>query len=428
VRIVLAVGAIAAVIVSRWVAVLAVDGTLPVVGPTVDYETILFPVDILLLLLAVATVTDITGVRAAARRRDIAAGLWLAITLWLVVSWLAHPSSRGVVTLIEQLGAVALAATIAQMLRSGMARVVVAAITTVSVFEAVIAIAQKIHGGGIGLKALGEAPSLYEVVINGAAPQGTMRHPFILAGFCITCGGVIAVAIVRRVVGRGWLPAIALAVVPVGITYARTALLSVALFVACLGVGAVLGYRRRLEERPLDLLLVCIAGTIGFVLPAAIWSSGWTSRATATASAVTRGSADDLTTARPALMAEAGDIIGRHPVFGVGPGRYTIVLRDEHHGVFPSDVGSFRAVHDVPLLVAAEGGVPAGLLVLILLAVVGWRAVRAGPATTALFALYLPWMIIDKYPYSLFEGAVITGLWLGALDGFASSRRPATIR
>lgn len=59
---------------------------------------------------------------------------------------------------------------------------------------------------------------------------------------------------------------------------------------------------------------------------------------------------------------------------------------------------------------------PAGILSLALLAALGWRALRAGPMPSALFLMFVPYVLIDVYPYVEWQGPVILGVWIGSLD------------
>ncbi len=110
-------------------------------------------------------------------------------------------------------------------------------------------------------------------------------------------------------------------------------------------------------------------------------------------------------------------------MFGVGPGRYVIALT-EKYGQEPNPrVGFFKPVHNLPLLAAAEGGVPAGLLMTALLLAAAWRAFAGGRAGLAIYAAYLPFVVLDHFPYSFPMGMILTGVWLGAIELLARERQ-----
>ena len=86
-----------------------------------------------------------------------------------------------------------------------------------------------------------------------------------------------------------------------------------------------------------------------------------------------------------------------------------------------------KPVHNVPLLAAAEGGVVAGALTLLLYAVLGWRAWRTGPLAFTVFALYVPITMLDHFAYSFPQGLAMTAVWIGVLD-LAATQRPEVKR
>src|SRR5205823_5487211 len=134
-----------------------------------------------------------------------------------------------------------------------------------------------------------------------------------------------------------------------------------------------------------------------FVAGAALAHSGWSTRLHTAATART---AEQFTTGRVHLTDQAVHIIAHHPITGVGPARYAS-LGDE--------------VNDVPLLVAAEAGIAAALAVVALVALIGARAVRSGAAAVGLFGAYLPFIILDRFPYGTPQGLALSGVWAGAV-------------
>ena len=111
-------------------------------------------------------------------------------------------------------------------------------------------------------------------------------------------------------------------------------------------------------------------------------------------------------------------MIAADPLIGVGPGREMQALR-ALQARSPEKVTLLNAVHDVPLTVAVESGVAGFAVVTLLLAVAGYRAVRGGAPALAIFVGYLPFVVLDHFPYSYQHGLVLTAVWLGAIDLFA---------
>jgi O-antigen ligase len=275
------------------------------------------------------------------------------------------------------------------------------------VLQSVIALLQLAEHGPIGLRALGESMTPLWSYSSSPAPQATMVHPYVLAGFALVAGAILAVALTR---GWTWPLAVAtaVAIAPVGFTYGRAALLGLVLAIVCLGTGVFTDRRRYLPV----VLVLCI----GTAVPGLIGNRGWTGRTQQTTRA---GNEASLTTDRGWLIHEADGLIVDHPLIGVGPGRYVIALT-EKFGTEPNPrVGFIKPVHNLPLLAAAEGGIPAGLLMTALLLAVGWRAFAAGRAGLALYLAYLPFAVLDHFPYSFPMGLILTGLWLGAIEFLA---------
>ena len=104
-----------------------------------------------------------------------------------------------------------------------------------------------------------------------------------------------------------------------------------------------------------------------------------------------------------------------------------IALKQRFRVESDRSVGIFKPVHDVPLLVTAEGGLAAGLVIAMLIVGLAWRSLRAGPVALALYVCLVPYLLLDHFDYSFPQGLVITGVWLAVLDGLAalrSSREP----
>jgi len=73
--------------------------------------------------------------------------------------------------------------------------------------------------------------------------------------------------------------------------------------------------------------------------------------------------------------------------------------------------------HAVPLLVAAESGAAAGAAVVVLLGALGLRVLRdRDDVAFGLYIALLPFWLLDVLPYTLPQGVILTGLWLGTLD------------
>jgi hypothetical protein len=379
-----------------------------------DYLTIVFPVDLAFAALLVAGLGPLARL-ARARRLGVGARSWLALTLVMTLALIAHPTSRGLHTVFELWGVAVLAATIAEALAGEFAAVVLGALVGVAALETVWAAAQLIIGSGLGLTGLGEdAHPLLPFSATVVAPMGSMVHPYVLAGLALVASSVAAWQALRSPRPAGWLVAAAVCIAPVGFTFSRAGLLSAVLIMGGFGVAALCrGPQRRRAA------MAVLALGIGIAAPAAIWIHGWDDRASETTAASTAG---QLTTERTHLVHEAVQLLRSDPITGIGPGQYVPALK--HHVGVEQDhnLSNFRPVHNVVLLVGAEGGILALVVAAALFALVGWRALRTGPVAVAVYLAYFPFAMLDHFAYSFPQGLVLTGFWLGVLDAMSRAR------
>jgi O-antigen ligase len=380
-----------------------------------DYQFPLFPSDIVLVPLIVLAAPDIVR-RIRARTLPAGTAIVLAIVAVMVVAFIVHPSVRGVGTLLRLAGVAAAASVLATAVAYVERRVILGAFAVWAVLQCGLALAQRASGHNLGLGSLGEFPSPFYAFGSVKAPQGTMVHPYLLAGLAVLAGGVLTWMYVTDR-HRLWVIAAAVAVVPVAFTYSRAAAVSCAVLLVGVAVDAFVEHDRK-------RWLALAALTAGVVIPLAFSTAGWTRRAQDS----TTGASVD--TGRTQLIHQSLHLLREYPLLGVGPGRYVIVLRAEHTNPRLSG-GVLKPVHNVPLLAATEGGVVAGVLMVLLYVVLGWRAWRTGPLAFTVFALYVPITMLDHFAYTFPQGLAMTAVWIGVLDlaGDRSSvTRPLSVR
>ena len=151
---------------------------------------------------------------------------------------------------------------------------------------------------------------------------------------------------------------------------------------------------------------------MGAIVPALVWDDGWGARAGLWRDTLRTRDVDAISNTRFALTEGAIDTIRSRPLVGVGPGRYT---PESQPPVGVGESARGEIVHNLPLYTAATGGIPAGIVVLALLMGAAVVAARAGPLTLAVYLAYLPFVLLDRFPYDGVQGLALTGVWFGAV-------------
>lgn len=349
--------------------------------------------------LAALIVLTLPELARGIRRRTLGAGagLWGALLAVMLFALAVHPSLEGVHTVYRVAGALAVAITFASL--EGRERsLVIGALGLAALTQSAWAVAQVVHGAPLGAWWLFEDPEGLQKAGGAWLPRGTMQTAYLLPTLALVASLVAARHAVRsRAIA--WCAAIAALVVPVGLTYSRTALAALMAGLAALAPRARADLARR---------IVIAALVAGFVVPAALTSSGWLARGA-------QFGEERPDSGRGVLLLQGVVLLSMEPLTGVGPGRYLTAAR-----TLTDDPGVqqvMRVTHMVPLIAAAESGVVAGAIVLVLLGALLVRALRDRDDTAvALYLVLLPFWIVDHSPYSLPQGLLITGVWLGALD------------
>ena len=369
-------------------------------GPYV-VQTYLFWSDLPLLALGLLRLPDLAR-RLLRRRLDVVTTFSVLVAA-LTVAWAVHPSIRGALQVLRLLG---VAAAVLSATRSGPTgrRLLVGALAALTVTEVVLAVAQRVGGGPLGLGALGEQPEPLLAIGGGLAPQGTLIHPYLLAGLAVVLTSVLA-AVALRVPGRARLCAagIAVAGVAVGLTYSRAAVLALA------GVLVPVILAVRSPRARSAAVSVLAAASLGVGVTALVVSDGWVGRAQETSAGT------NVTSGRGDLAGQAFSLIRRHPLLGVGTGRYNLAV-EEDQGVASQSVRELQPVHAVPLLLVAEGGLLVAAALLLLAVALVRAALRAGLVGWALLLGYVPFLLLDHFPVTYPQGLVMTAAWLAALQ------------
>jgi hypothetical protein len=328
-----------------------------------------------------------------------------AIGLLMFISFGLNPSVGGALFILRAIEAVAIVRTVLRMDRTG--KMVVAGVICLGVvWESLLAIAQVANGESFGFTRLGEGPL---TVPRGpfVSAQGTFTHPYILVGFTML-GVALAIFGAASTRGKARIACIAfmvVAAIPVALTFSRMALVSVVFLLL-----ALLASRRRWAW------IVAGALVVSIVVPSLIVRDGWVQKIETT-SLPSFVEGQRYPSTRIIFIRQSLALIGIAPVVGVGPSRYLAALQEHHeNGAITTEV-----VHNVPLLLTTETGIPAGLLALAMLAFLGVLSFEGGLAAICIYLVMVPFVLLDHFLYDYPQGVLLTGFWIAAV---LSARSP----
>ena len=274
-----------------------------------------------------------------------------------------------------------------------------AAVALVASADALLAIAQSARGAILGVRWLEFDGPLYPFG-SSFAGRGGLTHPYHLA-VLLEVGIVAAILALRHSQRRlPWLLGLGACSAGLGVTYSRAAAIGVAA-----AVVALLWPRRARRDDPTRRVYIVAACVMlaGVAATGLTMGNGWYGRAS-TSTNLQSADSGRLDRAREGL-----DLVGDHPIVGVGPGRYTIALA-------ANGDATPLPPHNIVLHVAAEAGALAGAAVAAIGLLLARRYLRASREVAAAFLLLLPYFVFDAYPYVFPVGLFLTALWFGLLE------------
>ncbi len=380
------------------VAILLLPATCRVISINLSEELSFLPY----LLLIIATVAAIRRFRFD-RNPAYVAG-WLLAPVMLV-TMIASGSTDGLLLTISALCGAGIVLTASAWSGANLATRIAIPLLVTSSFQGILVIVQTITDRAIGLTWFAPRAEL-EVIDGLLRAQGTMSHVYEPPALGLLAAGVaLAIPPATRRLEPLWIGGSLLAGTTVGLTHSRAALLGLILMAPFLAIAMRRGDR--------NVRRAGIALLIGFGVAAVLTASSWAHRGDHTMS----GGLDDASLGRITLAKQAVELAVDHPLLGVGPGRYLPVLEAEYE----LDERYPYIVHNVPLAVAAENGIPAAIVLsaLVTLAVIG--AVRSGPRGGALAMSLLGFVMFDAIHYDRGLGILMLGVWLAVLQHHQSS-------
>lgn len=357
-----------------------------------------WPLALLVVVQGASFVEDRVGARVAIASVTVPARVLGVTLLWLALCALVNPSWRAVDLAFHIAGAWALARTIRRASPSERT-LLLATVVGVGTVQALLGIAQSRTGDALGLGIFEFEGALYTFG-SSAAGRGSLTHPYHLAALLVVA--VAAASVLAARVPPPGRHAVTAALVVMGVALPLTFSRAIALAI----VPMLLLWFWRPHTRATATALV--AGLAVGVLLGANGISAKTSHTVDVA---------DADSGRLRLAEDALDLVGDNPVFGVGPGRYVIALRElEGHG-------KLLPPHNVVLHEGAEAGVLGGALTLGTVVAFGWWLVRRSPTVIAAGISLMPLHLLDAYPHVFPVGIFITGVWLAVVAVAADESR-----
>ena len=366
----------------------------------------LFSVLTVTLLIIVGT----TGLRGAHPIKDRIAPtlLYLVTAAAGVVGLVFHPSPTGAILTLSMVIVVGVLLAIASFDVHDLRTHVALPLLGASALQSVIVVIQSITGTAFGYNFLYPGASL--LVTEGyARPQGMFDHVYEAALFALLAIAVGLALLPAAGRLRMWfLGGIGLGAVSLALTHSRSAFLGLVLVVVVASVASV----RAVPSMRSGLAVLLIA----FGVPALMTASIWQARLTESVN----GSLDEVTSGRITLMKQAVTLAADYPVVGVGPNRYIDALEAS---VDESEIT--YVVHNIPLMVTAELGIPAGVLTTFLLVWAAIQSFAAGHRLALLFFAPIPFYVFDVIMYNRPFGLLLYVIWCGILGSMTRIARPS---
>jgi hypothetical protein len=298
----------------------------------------------------------------------------------------ADPSDQGLAMAVRLVGVAAVAIVMATMPWRTFTTAVVWPLAIGAAIQGSLAIMMTLTGTGKV-----RPDELATAGVPWTAGLGSFGHEYVLAAFMALTISVVLVQAAKQQMHPFLWMSVVIASASIATTFGRAAALSIILIGGTYGVASIVSRRR-------DLGLAGLATLVPLGTAMLVTASGWIARASASSSI------------RVALAQRSFDVIATSPLLGVGPGRYGVTLAQI--GLTSVDV---YIVHNLPLLVTAEFGIPVGIAFSAWLIALGFVSIRAGVAATAMFLGILPLIFFDNLHYVIPDGTPILAVWCGSL-------------
>lgn len=337
--------------------------------------------------------------------------LYVALAVASVVALVFHGSGAGAILTFSIVAPIGIVLSVAAFSIAELRRYVAVPLLATTAIQAVIVAVQTATESALGYNLLHPGATLLVTNDTIVRPQGMFDHVYEPA----------AVALIAMAIGLALLPAtgqwriwflvgIGAASTTIALTHSRSALLGLILVVA---VAAFASFRGDTALRA-GLVIAVVA----FVIPALMTASAWQVRFDESAGS----DLDDASLGRVTLARQAIEMAGDHPLFGVGPNRYMTVLETD----YTVDEQYPFVVHNESLMIAAELGIPAAIVITLILTWAGIQAIQAGYRPLLLYLAPLPFVVFDVLLYNKPVGLLLFAVWCG-VSGRLSLARKAVV-
>ncbi|MGB5381934.1 MAG: O-antigen ligase family protein [Acidimicrobiia bacterium] len=352
--------------------------------------TVIGPIELILLLLAVAS-SPLLFHRATYVSWPI--GLIGAVTLTVVTFVLVvggGPTPEGIVRIVRFAGIAGAIVAISRMSPGLMRKAVIWPLAGTVALQAALALAQTFiwHSG----RESGITIRFDHVWTQGYGTIGPYALATVLA---VAIAIILSAGAFKPLHPLMWV-SVVLGSAAIATTFGRSGAMAVFAIAGLYGVAWIL-------KRKSAYLVSSTAAFLPMTIGMAIAWSGWSVRASETAAGEQWG--------REELLRRAFEIIRSNPLLGVGPGEYGPTLA--RTGLTAADI---TIVHNVPVLVAAEYGIPIGVMFTAWLGLLGVSALLTSARAAAVFVAIVPYLLLNHNPIVYGYGIALFGLWLATLD------------
>ncbi|GMQ86349.1 MAG: hypothetical protein BMS9Abin07_1923 [Acidimicrobiia bacterium] len=346
------------------------------------------------------------------RTRPATLILYTVLAAGAIIAFVFNPSGAGAILTFSIVAPIGIVLSVARYSIPELRSFVAVPLLATTALQAFLVAVQTATKSAVGYSLLQPGSTLLVTNETIVRPQGMFDHvyePAVVALIAIGIG--LALLPESGRLRTGFLVGLGAAATTIALTHSRSALLGLLLVMLIAVIAAFRG------DRGLRIGLVVVAAA--FVIPALLTASAWQVRFDESAST----DLDDASLGRVTLARQAITMAGDHPIVGVGPNRYMTVLETK----YTVDEAYPYVVHNEPLMLAAELGIPAAVVITLLLLWAGAQALRAGYRPLLLYAAPLAFVVFDVLLYNKPVGLLLFAVWAGVMAAVSVTSRKSQV-